>query len=212
MPIKIPFLEELTVKDIDQVTELFLDAFHEYPKLEFAFPKKEKKQAALEAAIRYYAAYDMKFGKGYSLDKNVNEAVLIVESEKMNYSFFRHLRAGSYSRKYRKVMKQLDEEDRRKRIELFKELDAMERNLDIPMPHLYIDFLGVRTDLQGQGRGRKLMNHICGYADGRKLPIMLFTNTEKDIRFYESLGFEKIGETHSRKFGFTNWYMVRKAL
>lgn len=211
MTINIATLAELTGKDIDRITDLFLDAFHKYPKLEFAFPEEEKKLAALEATIRFYAAYDLRFGKGYALDQAVNEAVLIVESEEMHYSFFRHLRAGSYSRKYRKAMKRLTQEDRQKRIKLFEELDAMEKILDIPHPHLYVDFLGVRTELQGQGRGRRLMNRICSYADERKLPLMLFTNTEEDVSFYSSLGFEMIGETHSDKFEFTNCYMVRRS-
>ena len=211
MTIRMPALKELTVKEIDPVTELFLDAFQKYPKLDLAFPGQEKKMAALEATVRSYAAYDMRFGKGYSLDQNINEAVLLVESDQMNYSFFRHLYAGSYSLKYAKAMHRLGRADRQRRKDLFKELDAMERKLDIPRPHLYVDFLGVRTALQGQGRGRRLMGHICDYADDRKLPLMLFTNTEEDLRFYESLGFVKIGETHSPGFGFTNWYMVRKA-
>ncbi|HML37117.1 MAG TPA: GNAT family N-acetyltransferase [Bacillota bacterium] len=210
MAINITELTELTGKDIDRITDLFLDAFHDYPKLESAFPEGKKRKAALEATIRFYAAYDLRFGKGYALDPAINEAVLIVESEEMHYSFFRHLRAGSYSGKYGKAMKQLTQEDRQKRLQLFEELDAMEKTLDIPHPHLYIDFVGVRTELQGQGRGRRLMNRICGYADERELPLMLFTNTEEDIRFYSSLGFEMIGETHSDKFKFTNCYMVRK--
>ena len=210
MTIKIPSLKELTIKDIDEVTSLLLDAFHDYPKLDLAFPEKETKLAALEATIRFYAAYDMKFGKGYSLDSMVNEVVLLVESDQINYSLFRHIRAGSYTKKYRAAMKHLKKEDRRKRIQLFAELEAMERTLDFPRPHLYIDFLGVRTNMQGQGRGRKLMDHICGYADERRLPLMLFTNTDKDISFYKTLGFEITGETHSEIFGYTNWYMVRQ--
>lgn len=209
MAINIPGLVELTVKDIDGVTELFMDAFQEYPKLDAAFPEKEKKMAALEATIRYYGAYDLKFGKGYSLDKQLNDAVLIVESDQMNYSFFRHLRAGSYSKKYKQVMKTLDKDDQRKRVEMFKELDTMERALEFPMPHLFLDFLGVRTVLQGQGKGRRLMDHVCDYANKVELPIILFTNTEADIKFYKSLGFEIPWETHSDKFKFTNWYMVR---
>lgn len=43
MAINIPGLVELTVKDIDGVTELFMDAFQEYPKLDAAFPEKEKR-------------------------------------------------------------------------------------------------------------------------------------------------------------------------
>ena len=52
------------------------------------------------------------------------------------------------------------------------------------------------------------MTEVCCYADNKKLPIMLFTNTEDDIRFYESLGFKVIGETASQKFGFTNTYLL----
>jgi ribosomal protein S18 acetylase RimI-like enzyme len=212
MTVKIRTLEELTVRDIDRVTDLFMDAFHDYPKLKLAFPQMENRLTALEATLRFYIAYDMKFGKCYSLDKMVNEAILIVESDQIKYNFFRYLIAGSYSRKYINAMKRLGKEGRQNRIKLFEELDAMERKLDIPRPHLYLDFLGVRTTLQGLGRGRRLMGHICNYADERKLPLMLFTNTEKDVEFYKSFGFDIIGETHSQRFGFTNWYMVRNAI
>lgn len=52
------------------------------------------------------------------------------------------------------------------------------------------------------------MTQICSYADDVNLPIMLFTNTEDDVKFYKSLGFHVIGETSSEKFGFTNTYLV----
>ena len=155
MAIRIPLLKELTGKEIDRVTDLFMDAFQEYPKLKFAFPEKEKKLAALEATIRFYASYDIKFGKGYSLDSSINEAVLIVESDQIKYTAFRHLRAGSYSLKYRKAMNRLKKEDRQKRIRLFEELDAMEQKLNIPRPHLYVDFFGSTNRHAGAGKRAK---------------------------------------------------------
>ena len=52
------------------------------------------------------------------------------------------------------------------------------------------------------------MSQVCRYADQIGLPIMLFTNTADDIKFYQSLGFRIIGETSSERFGFVNTYML----
>lgn len=198
------------VDNLEKMVNLFRKAFEAYPKLEVSFKNKETRKMALEASLYFYCAYDMKYGKAYSLDEQINEAILMVESEEMKYSFFRHLRAGSYSREYRQSMAKLTKEEKNIRKALFAELDELELQIDIPEPHIYLDFLGVDPDLQRQGRGRKLMNFICKYGEERNIPLMLFTNTEADVMFYKSMGFEIIGETKSEKFGFTNTYMIRK--
>ena len=151
----------------------------------------------------------MMYGAGFSLDENVHEAVMLIHSDMMKYTFLKHLAAGSYSREYRNVMNRLSAEDRKLRLELFEELDLLESQLDtIPRPHIYADFLGVEKKYQHQGRGRKLMTQVCRYADEVGLPVMLFTNTADDVKFYQSLGFDVIGETSSEKFGFVNTYML----
>lgn len=174
----------------------------------YAFPDDDDRIPAIEATIRYYGAYDLRYGSGFSLDNQVNEACIIVHSDDMKYTFMRHLLSGSYSRKYRAAMRKLSRPNQVKRLRLFDELDRLEATVDIPRPHIYLDFLGVDEAHQHQGRGRKLMNAVCDYADKVKLPIMLFTNTEEDIKFYNSLGFRIIGVTSSEEFGFTNTYLL----
>lgn len=208
MTIEIKGLYE--IDEIEKLVDLFLGAFGDYPKLEYSFPKVETRKAALEASLRFYCAYDMRYGKAYALDQQVNEAILMVESEKMKYSFLKHVLSGSYSKKYRQVMGRMTRAEKKRRSALFAELDRLELGLDLPDPHIYLDFLGVKPELQGQGRGRKLMESVCRYADEREVPLMLFTNTQEDVRFYTSLDFQLIGETKSEKFGFTNWYMARE--
>ena len=61
--------------------------------------------------------------------------------------------------------------------------------------------------MHGQGRGSKLLQKICRYADAQGLPIMLFTNGEEDIKFYLKNGFRIFGVTKSEEFGFENTYM-----
>ncbi len=207
MSIKIDDLFE--VKDFEKLMAVFLDAFRTYPKLEIAFKNPHTRMAALEATIRFYSAYDLRYGKAYSLNEEVNEGVVLIESSQVHYSFLRHLLARSYAKGYRKAMGHLNKSEKQTLRHMFVELDQLETTLDLPPNHLYIDFVGVKTSLQGQGNGRKLMTHVCHYADKRQLPLMLFTNTDLDVAFYKSLGFFVAGITHSDKYGFTNTYMLR---
>lgn len=201
-------LHKISKSEREKLYTALTDAFREYPKMRAAFSDEKSQMAALEATIRYYAAYDTHYGSAFSLDENINEAVLLVHSDDMYYTLPRHILAGSYSKQYRAAMNRLSKSDRKRRIQLFDELDRLETTVDIPRPHIYLDFLGVKSDYQHQGRGRKLMTAVCRYADSVQLPIMLFTNTDEDVAFYRSLGFNIIGITSSEEFGFTNTYLL----
>lgn len=206
--ITIPKLYKLKNSDKEKLVLTYLSAFESYPKLMQAFSDKKTRLLALEATLRYYTAFDLRYGSGFSLDENVREAVLIIHSDRMKYTFLKHLAAGSYGKEYRAVISKLSKEEKQTRAALFEELDRLEATVDIPRPHIYADFLGVAREYQHQGRGRKLMSQVCRYADQIGLPIMLFTNTADDIKFYQSLGFRIIGETSSERFGFVNTYML----
>ena len=206
--ITIPQLYKLKNSDKEKLVLTYLSAFESYPKLMQAFSDKKTRLLALEATLRYYTAFDLRYGSGFSLDENVREAVLIIHSDRMKYTFLKHLAAGSYGKEYRAVISKLSKEEKQTRAALFEELDRLEATVDIPRPHIYADFLGVASEYQHQGRGRKLMSQVCRYADQIGLPIMLFTNTAYDIKFYQSLGFRIIGETSSERFGFVNTYML----
>ncbi len=53
--------------------------------------------------------------------------------------------------------------------------------------HLW--YIGVLPGQQGKGIGGKLMNEILNEASKNNLPIYLETSTERNFKFYESLGF-----------------------
>lgn len=204
-------LYKLSRQQEERLIQTFLSAFQTYPKLEPAFPDPEAKAAALEATLRFYTAYDMEYGQAFSLDGEVNEGVCIVHSDDMNYTEERYQKAGCYGAPYQAAVEKLTQEQRQKRDALFRELDQLEETVDLPYPHLYVDFLGVREAYQHQGRGRKLMSAVCRYAREQQLPLMLFTNTQADVDFYRSLGFHVAGLVKSKEFGFTNTYLVKDA-
>ena len=205
-------LYEIKKNESEKLFTMWLDAFHDYPKLAQAFPQIDKKLAAMEATIRFYGMYDLKYGHAYATDENIDDAIVIVDSENMKYSAARYIAAGCYSKGYRAAMNRLTAAEKKKRIAVFDELDKLEKTIDIPYPHIYVDFLGVRRSCQGEGRGRRLIHRIAEYADKRNRPLMLFTNTSEDVAFYQKEGFKVIGIAKSDKYGFENTYMVREPL
>ena len=203
-------LYKLKKEDREKLVQTYKDAFKDYPKLRMAFPDADKKAAALEASLRFYTAYDMEYGEAFSTDENILDGICVVHSDDMNYTEERYNQAGCYSDEYHAAMDILFEEDKQTREALFDEMDAREAELEIPRPHIYADFLGVRSDVQQQGRGRKLMGAACDYAASLGLPLMLFTNTDEDVAFYQSMGFKILAEVHFEKYGFTSTYMLKE--
>lgn len=204
-------LYKLKKEDQEKLIQTYMDAFKYYPKLMAAFPEEKVKAAALEATLRYYVAYDMEYGAAFALDEEVNEGVCLAYSQEMHYTEERHRKAGSYSPEYYAAMNRMTGEEQERRIALFEELERLEEGIVLPETHLYVDFLGVRERCQKQGRGRKLMTRVCEFAAEQKLPLMLFTNTEDDVNFYKSLGFQVADVVRSAEFGFVNTYLVKEA-
>lgn len=60
--------------------------------------------------------------------------------------------------------------------------------------HLYIILLGVDPSKQGQGYGRKLMLPVLKVAEEKGQSCYLETHGEKNVSFYNKLGFKVVSE------------------
>jgi ribosomal protein S18 acetylase RimI-like enzyme len=78
-------------------------------------------------------------------------------------------------------------------------------------PHHYLFLLGVDPSAQGRGVGRELLAPILATCDRDKLPAYLETATERNLGFYQSLGFAVRGE-HQIAAGPLVWMMWRTPL
>ena len=202
-------LYKIKEEELEQVFEIMTRAFKNYVKLVGTFPDWEDRQAAIEMVIRFYGAFDFRYGCAYSLDEELKEVLMIMFSEEEVFTEERFRAAGSYSEKFYAAASRLSEEDRQRWWDFFDEVDRTEAELaSIPDKYLYADLVCVAEEAQGQGRGSRLIQAACRYADQVELPIMLFTNGEDDIRFYQKNGFRIIGVTSSEEFGFENTYVL----
>lgn len=202
-------LHKLTEEEMADAYEMMMRSFRNYPKLIGTFPDWDDRQAAIEMVLRYYGAFDFEYGNAYSLDESISEVLMIMFSEEVDYSEERLAAAGCDSEEFRRAASRLSEENVKRWWDFFDELDRTEAELEtIPEKYLYADFLCVSDEVQGQGRGSRIIQAACRYADEIGLPLMLFTNGEEDIRFYRKNGFKVIGVTTSEEFGLENTYVM----
>jgi ribosomal protein S18 acetylase RimI-like enzyme len=75
-------------------------------------------------------------------------------------------------------------------------------------PHHYLLVVGVDPSVQGKGVGRELLAPMLAICDRDQLPAYLETATERNLGYYQSLGFTITGE-HAIEGGPTMWFMWR---
>ena len=75
-------------------------------------------------------------------------------------------------------------------------------------PWTYINVLGVDPPYQNQGLGTALMHHAIAEADRDGRPMGLMTDTLRNVRFYERLGFATVLEP-APDAALTLWSMIR---
>lgn len=197
------------IKDKEKVIETLISSFAENPKLINIFPGRERRAIAASAAMRFYGIYSMKQGGAYSLSADCNSIVTVLDSGRRKATKIGYFLRGSYSKKYRRLMEELTEEERKHMKSLFDEVEEMEADIEFPKKYLYVSFLGVRPQFQNQGQGRKTMECLIAQGEKNKLPLVLFTSEPNNVAFYQELGFKIIGITSSKQFRFINIYLMK---
>ncbi|MDD7034956.1 MAG: GNAT family N-acetyltransferase [Firmicutes bacterium] len=201
-------LHKITEPEIPALFGTFREAFSAYPKLDGVFPDPRDKALAVEMVVEFYGRFDMKFGAAYSLDSDISDGVVLVDSRNLIYSEENLAAAGGESERFCALARELGPAGVERWNAFFDELDRQEKLLDLPEEYIYVDFLAVDPRRQGEGRGRKLIEAVCRKAKEENLPVMLFTNGDDDVRFYENRGFEVAGITESAELGMKNVYML----
>jgi ribosomal protein S18 acetylase RimI-like enzyme len=79
----------------------------------------------------------------------------------------------------------------------------------VPEPHWYLLIIGVDPDLQGHGLGSALVKEGLTRADEAQCPCYLETSEERNVAFYERLGFAVVGTAALGKGGPPGWAMRR---
>lgn len=78
---------------------------------------------------------------------------------------------------------------------------------DLTEQHWHVGPVGVEPGYQGRGNGGRVMGAPCASLDAEGRVAWLETDKERNVRFYEALGFE-VADSESI-LGVLTWYMRR---
>ena len=79
-----------------------------------------------------------------------------------------------------------------------------------PEHHWYLWAIGVDPSSQGKGLGGELIGPVLASADATGTPCYLETHNERNVRFYEKLGFRVVSEGSVPMGGPRVWAMLRE--
>jgi ribosomal protein S18 acetylase RimI-like enzyme len=177
-------------------------AFYDEPNFTFIFPDMRVRQVALPWFLgRFVVRVGLRYGAVFTANEVDGAAVWLRPNTTIPASGA--LRAGLLLMPFRFGWQSF-----RRSTSLGSYLEQI-RQRSAPTQHWYLMALGVAPAKQGRGLGRALLQPMLARADAEQVPCYLETFTERNVQFYEKLGFRVLVHDHIPGGGPPFWTMVR---
>jgi ribosomal protein S18 acetylase RimI-like enzyme len=164
----------------------------------------EQKGLLFQGPIRYC----LRYGSVYATSEDLEGVAAWVPGEYADMTAWRLIRCGGLISGIRALpaCTKLASQQRR----IFAPLqEAREANM-AGRSYVYLFVIGVAAQFQRQGFGSKLMAGLIAKSDEDGLPIYTETQTKENVRWYEGLGFRRIGEIILPVIHLPQWEMIRE--
>lgn len=93
---------------------------------------------------------------------------------------------------------------------IFRPLEVDRRATMKGREYIYLMIVGVASEFQGQGLGKRLLRALIAESEQVGLPIYTETQTEKNVRFYASLGFRPLDQVILPIINLPHWELIRE--
>jgi ribosomal protein S18 acetylase RimI-like enzyme len=198
-----PTIDRLGTHQLNAAALTLAKAFHTDPMFEWIFPDPSERSRALAHLNRVPLAYALRQGRPTQSDGVKAVAVWMPPGRAVTPVGM--IRAGMLAVPFRVGFRPF--------ARFMGAMDAMEKihKRHVAQPHWYLMIVGVDTELQGQGRGAALVKEGLERADGETAPCYLETSQERNLPFYERLGFRIVESAHLGRGGPEAWAMLREA-
>jgi ribosomal protein S18 acetylase RimI-like enzyme len=207
MPLSTDKLYNVQRRDIPEASVTLADAFH-YDTVWKLFFKDEATIDQKANLFQVPLLFCLRYGKIYAISEKLEGVAAWVPGRLSDMTIVRLLKSGvifsgikalgactKLAQKQGKIFKPL-EEDRKANMK--------------GRAYIYLMVIGVKTDFQGQGFGRKLIAGLINESEQAGIPIYTETQTERNVRFYERLGFRQIKEIILPIIHKPQWELIRE--
>jgi ribosomal protein S18 acetylase RimI-like enzyme len=194
----IPDLYQITSKDFSRACNILGQAFQEDP-IWKQILKEDPEKFSLAFAVPLKCC--LKYGKVYSSSPNLEGIAAWISSINVELNIFQLIRSGAIFSAM-KLGSKIS-----KRIQEVFDLINKDRKIQMKDSCIYLYILGVAPDHQGLGIGSRLINSMLNQLSP-EIPVYLETGTEKNVRFYEKLGFKILKKVLIPSLKLPMWEML----
>jgi len=191
--------------DIARVVKVLADAFQYDPLWNKVFEGESDLEKKFLALFEVPVRHCLKYGEVYATSEELGGIIAWVPGKYAEMTMWRMIRSGALGAAMR-----MGSNASKKMGPVFKSITE-DRNAHMAGHNfLYLLIVGVATELQGKGVGRKLIDAVIEKSEREGLQLYLETETEENAKIYEHFGFRLIKKITLPLVDLPMWEMVRE--
>jgi ribosomal protein S18 acetylase RimI-like enzyme len=194
-------IEPLRWDLLDSATTALTRAFADEPMFRWVIPDPQHRARSLRVMNRGPLQYAIRYG--HAMQSHRGLAVAAWLPPRCALTAFRTISCGILGVPFRVGFHAF------RRFRHANEVLAKIHRKHVPEPHWYLMVVGVDPELQGRGLGTALVKDGLARADRENVPCYLETAEERNLAFYERLGFVVVEATALATGGPRAWAMRR---
>jgi ribosomal protein S18 acetylase RimI-like enzyme len=191
--------------DIVRASKVLADAFQHDPLWNKIYERESGLEKRLRAAFEVSVSYCLKYGEVYAPSKDLEGVMGFVPGKYADMNMWHMIRSGSMGSAMR-----IGLATAKKVAPVFKLINEDRRKHMAGHTFLHLSVVGVATELQGKGFGRKLIDAAIEKSERERLHLYLETETEENMKMYEHFGFKLLKSITLPIVNLPMWEMVRE--
>lgn len=191
--------------DITQAGKVLADAFKRDPLWNKIFEGESDLEKRFRAMSEAAVKQSLKYGEIYAPSEDLEGVVAWVPGKYADMTVWQTIRSGNMGTVMRIGLNAL------KRMGPALKLVIKDRHEHMAgSAYLYLLIVGVATELQGKGFGRKLIDAAIEKSDREGLQLYLDVQVEENVKMYEHFGCRLLKRITLPMFDIPIWEMVRE--
>ncbi len=191
--------------DITQAGKVLADAFKRDPLWNKIFEGESDLEKRFRAMSEAAVKQSLKYGEIYAPSEDLEGVVAWVPGKYADMTVWQTIRSGNMGTVMRMGLNAL------KRMGPALKLVIKDRHEHMAgSAYLYLLIVGVATELQGKGFGRKLIDAAIEKSDREGLQLYLDVQVEENVKMYEHFGCRLLKRITLPMFDIPIWEMVRE--
>jgi GNAT superfamily N-acetyltransferase len=191
--------------DIMRAGKVLADAFRRDPIWNKICEGESDIEKRFRAIFEVSVRHGLKYGEVYATSEDLEGVVAWVPGKYADMTAWQLIRSGAMGAVIRIGLNAA-----KKMGSVYKPVIEYRHEHMAGRTFLYLLVVGVTTELQGKGFGRKLIGAATEKSDREGLPLYVGAGTEENVKMYEHFGFRLLKKITLPIVDLPEWEMVRK--